>query len=176
MYKLNVYVKCLTKYAFKLRKICQKNFYSVITIAKQECIPVGCVLPAAVAVRGGVSTRPLLWPSGVVAFCYGLLVWWPSVMAFWCGGLLLWPSAPPEDHTRRLPSIRRPPNQKGITEDHNRRPHPPPQEQALPLQTRYPPPPPPGADTTPPGTDPCWDQAPPWRPAARHAGIAPPPC
>ena len=46
-----------------------------------------------------------------------------TVMAFWCGGLLLllWPSAPP-DHTKRLPSIRRPPNQKTITEDHNRRP------------------------------------------------------
>ena len=28
----------------------------------------------------------------------------------------------PEDHTRRLPSIRRLPNQKGIMEDHSRRP------------------------------------------------------
>ena len=55
--------------------------------------------------RQGVSTRHPL-----------------SVMAFWCGGLLLWPSAPPEDHTRRPPSIRRPPNQKAITEGHNRRP------------------------------------------------------
>ena len=35
---------------------------------------------------------------------------------------MLWPSGPPEDHTRRLPSIRRPPNQKAITEMHNRRP------------------------------------------------------
>ena len=48
----------------------------------------------------------LLWPSGLVAF-------WLKVV-FWCGGLLLWPSAPP-DHTRR------PPNQKAITEGHNRR-------------------------------------------------------
>ena len=80
--------------------------------------------------RGGL----LLWPSGMVAF-------W---CAFWCGGLLvwcllLWPS-PPEDHARRPPSIRRPPNQKAITEGHNRMPYPlgpstprtrhPPQERA----------------------------------------------
>ena len=78
---------------------------------------------------GGVSTRHplLLWSSGAVAFCYGLLVWchlvwWPSglvpsgVVAF-CYGLLSL-----DDHARRPPSIRRPPNQKAITEGHNRRP------------------------------------------------------
>ena len=91
-----------------------------------------------------------------------------TVMAFWCGGLLvwcllLWP-LPPEDHTRRLPSIRRPPNQKAITEDHNRRPHP--LEQASP-KTRHPP------DQAPPRPGTPQDQAPPWRPAARHAGIPP---
>ena len=91
----------------------------------------------------------LLWPSGGGLLWWYLLLWpsgvVPSVMAFWCGGLLLWPSGvvafcygllvwclllwllPPEDHTRRLPSIRRhhtrrPPNQKAITEDPNRRP------------------------------------------------------
>ena len=46
---------------------------------------------------GGVSTRPLLWPSGVVAFCYGLL-------------------APPQKTIV-----------EGClqSEGHNRRPHPP---------------------------------------------------
>ena len=50
------------------RKIFQKK-----NIIKQECIPVGCIPP--VAVLGGL----LVWwpsgvvPSGVVAFCYGLL-------------------------------------------------------------------------------------------------------
>ena len=88
------------------------------------------------------TTRSSIRWGGGVAFCHGLLLWssvmafwfggllvesglllWPSsVVAFWCGGLLLWPSGwkgwntPPEDHTRRLPSIRRPPNQKAITE------------------------------------------------------------
>ena len=113
----------------------------------------------------------LLWPSGLVAFrlkaafwlkvvfCYGLLVWWPS--------------GSPDDHTRRLPSIRRPPNQKGITEGHNRRPHQPsPPEQApSPLGT--------GTPWTDPPKLPPWVWA--WKPArhagippAMHAGIAPP--
>ena len=111
---------------------------------KQECIPVGCVPPTAVSVRG--------WPS-VMAFCCGLLLC-PSVMAFWFGGLLnagsllvwcllvwcllvWWPSGvvafcygllvervgtppPPENHTRTAF------NQKATKpEGHNRRPHPP---------------------------------------------------
>ena len=91
---------------------------------KQECIPVGCVLPAAVAIPGGVSTRHPL-----------------SVLAFWCGGLLLWPSAPsprtpyqkvtfnqkatkPEGHNRR-------PQQKAITEGHPPGADPPQEETPL---------------------------------------------
>ena len=33
---------------------------------------------------GGLHQAPR-WPSGVVASCYGLLVWWPSGLTFWCG-------------------------------------------------------------------------------------------
>ena len=126
----------------------------------------------------GVSTRH---PSlSVMAFWYaGFLVWWPSgVVAFWCGGLLVWcpsgvmPSVmafcPPEDHTRRLP------NQKAITEGHNRRPqqkaitegHTP--QNKAPHRSRPP-------ETRPPQEQTPWDQAPPRRrpPAARHDGIPP---
>ena len=99
--------------------------------------------------RGGLHQAPPFC-SSVVAFwcgafwCCGLRVWWPSAMAFW----------PPKDHTRRLPSIRRPPNQKAITGGHNRRP----QQKAITEGhtspgTRHPP----GGET----------------PAARHAGIPP---
>ena len=49
---------------------------------KQECIPVGCVMPAAVSVGGGG-----VWPS-IMAFCCGLLLC-SFVMAFWFGGLLI---------------------------------------------------------------------------------------
>ena len=72
------------------------------------------------------------WPSGVVAFWCG---------AFWCGGLMVqyllmwWPSGPPEDHTRRPPSIRRPPNQKVITEGHIAPGAEPPKEQTPQEQT-----------------------------------------
>ena len=90
-------------------------------------------------------------------FCYGLLVWWPS--------------GPPEDHTRRLPSIRRSPNQKAITEG------PTPRGAGTP-QSRHPSPPTPWSrHPRSPGS------RPPQRPAARHAGIPPamhagiaPPC
>ena len=87
-----------------------------------------------------------LHQATVMAFwCGGFLVWWPSgVVAFWCGSLLLWPSAPPEGHTRRPPSIRRPPNKKAITEGHNRRP----QQKAM-------------TEGDPPGAGTPWDQAPP---------------
>ena len=114
---------------------------------KQECIPVGCVPPAAVAVLGDLQQAPplLLWPSGVVAF--------------WCGGLL--PPHPPEDHTRRLPSIRRPPKQKAIREGHNRRP----QQKAI--TEGHPP------WSRPPQEQTPQEQTPPWKPAARHAGIPP---
>ena len=107
----------------------------------QECIPVGCVPPAAVAIGGGglgVSTRPLLWPFGVVA--------------------LLWPSAPP--HPQR-PYQKATFNQKATKpEGHNRRPHPPPQEQTPHHQA-----PPPQTcckacwDIT---CNACWDSIPPW--------------
>ena len=115
-------------------------------------------------------------PRGVSTghpFCYGLLVWWPSgvvpsgVVAFWCGGLLVWwPSGvvafwcgafcygllAPRRHTRRLPSIRRPPNQKAITEGHNRRP----QQKAITEGHTHP------GTRHPPGGEPpcckaCWD-------------------
>ena len=40
----------------------QRSFNVSVSVSenkkKQECIPVVCVPPAAVAVRGGVSTRP----------------------------------------------------------------------------------------------------------------------
>ena len=83
-------------------------------------------------IEGGllVESGLLLWLSGM-AFWYG----------FWCGGLLLWPSGwkvgTPEDHTRRLPSIRkpqtrRPPNQKAITEGHTPQIRHPPWEQMIP--------------------------------------------
>ena len=47
-----------------------------------ECIPIGCVPPAAVSIGGGGGGVAfchglLLW-SSVMPFCYGLLVWWPS--------------------------------------------------------------------------------------------------
>ena len=96
---------------------------------------------------GGVSTRPLLWPSGVVAFwcgafwsgafwCGGLLVWWPSVMAF-CS-----PKAIPEGHLQseghhtRKHHTRRP-QQKAITEGHTPLPlgADPPKEQTPQEQT-----------------------------------------
>ena len=48
--------------------------FSVKKNKKQECISVGCIPPAVVAVWGGLHQAPP---------CYGLLVWWPSVMAFW---------------------------------------------------------------------------------------------
>ena len=87
----------------------------------QECIPVGCVLPAAVAVRG--------WRGGLHQV---------TVMAFWCGGLVMaFCPSPQKAHTRRPPSIRRPPNQKAITEGNI----------------------PPGAD--PPGPGPPQEQTPP---------------
>ena len=44
---------------------------------KQECIPVGCVPSATVAI---------CWGEGGI--CHGLLLW-SSVMAFWFGGLLI---------------------------------------------------------------------------------------
>ena len=70
------------------------------------------------------SSRPGRSPPG---HCYGLLVWWPSVIAFW---------PLPEDHTRRPPSIRRPPYQKGTTEDHTPGADPPGADL---LGTRHPP-------------------------------------
>ena len=55
---------------------------------------VGCLLPGGTVCSQGVSALG----GGVVAFCYGLLLW-PSVMTFWFGGLLIeggllvwWPS------------------------------------------------------------------------------------
>ena len=89
---------------------------------KQECIPVGCVPPAAIAVWGvGVGGHGLHQAPQVAFWCGGLLLWpsgvVPSGVVAFCYGLLA-----PEDHTRRPPSIRRPPNQKAITEGHNRRP------------------------------------------------------
>ena len=120
----------------------------LITVVKlqnkleQECIPVGCVPPSSRRHGGGrVCTRHP-----------------PSAMALWCGGLLLWPSTPPKDHTRRPPSIRRPPNQKAITEGHNRRPHQPPPLEQIPLGADPPVADPPGADP-PPETccKACWD-------------------
>ena len=141
---------CCKKIAFRIVP-CEQPLKVVNTLQQKECIPVGCILPAAVAVGGGGGGHGLHQASQVAFLCGGLLLWpsgvWPSVMvfwcgAFWCGGLLLWPSGcggllvwcllvwwpsvmalwPPEDHTRRPPSIRRPPNQKAITEGHNRRP------------------------------------------------------
>ena len=62
---------------------------------------------------GGLHQAPLLfWPSSVVAFCYG-----PPQKTIPEGRFQS------EGHqTRRPPSIRRPPNQKAITEGHNKRP------------------------------------------------------
>ena len=94
-------------------------------------------------IEGGllVESGLLLWPSGMAFWCG----------AFWCCGLLVERvGPPPEDHTRRLPSIRRPPNQKAIIEGHNRRP----QQKATP--TPHPAPPPAG---TPWGDPP---KLPPW--------------
>ena len=104
----------------------------------------------------------------MVAFRYGLLV-----ERGWT----------PEDHTRRLSSIRRLPNQKAISGGHNRRP----QQKAITEGHTNPL----GAGT-PPEQAPPWEQAPPqeqappwtdppelppwvwaWKPA-RHAGIPTP--
>ena len=73
--------------------------------SQQECIPVGCILPASVA--GTKCQFGGGWPSGKVTFWYWpsgwscLLLWpsgwkWPSLMAFWlkvafCYGLLVYP-------------------------------------------------------------------------------------
>ena len=64
-----------------------------------------------------------------VVFCYGLAF---SCGAFCYGLLVERLDTPPEDHTRRPPSIRRPPNQKGITDDHTHpgSKHPPPRPAA----------------------------------------------
>ena len=96
---------------------------------------------------GGVSTRPLLWPSGVAAFCYGLLVWcclvwWPSGVVAFCYGLLLPLKTIPEGCLQSEGHQTRRASQKITTEGHT------PQEQTPP-GSRHPPPqssPPPGAD------------------------------
>ena len=98
-----------------------------------------------------VSTRPLLWPSGVVAFCYGLL---PPPGRPYQMAAFNQKAPKPEGHNRR-------PQQKAITE-------------GQPPGKRHPP-----RTKHPPGSrHPHQDQAPPPvadppRPAARHAGVPP---
>ena len=87
----------------------------------QECIPVGCVPPAAVAIGGG----------GVGGLHQA------TVMAFWCGGLVMAFCPPPRPYQKATF------NQKATKpEGHNRRPLPPPPQGADP--------PGPGATTPPP--------------------------
>ena len=111
----------------------------------QECIPVGCVPPAAVSVGGMAFCHGLwLWSSGLVAFswkeafwlkmvfCYSLLVWWPSGWKGWNQS---------EGHQTRRPYQKATFNQKATKpEGHDRRPHPradPPRSRQP--QSRHPP-------------------------------------
>ena len=123
----------------------------------QECIPVGCVPPAAVSIRGVAFCRGILLWSSVMPFCYGglLIEGGPLVES----GLLLWPSGVVPSGVvafcygllvERLgtPPPRRPYqkaafNQKTTKpEGHNRMPHPP-------------------WEQTPPDQAPPWEQTPP---------------
>ena len=142
---------------------------------KQECIPVGCVPPAAVAIWGGVSTKNplLLGASGVVAFC-------PPQRPYQKAAFNQ-KATKPEGHNRR-------PQQKAITEGHTPE-QATPQNQAPPWDQAPPlgPGTPLGAGTPPRTRHPPWDQAPPKEenppptarhariPPAMHAGIPPPP-
>ena len=120
----------------------------------QECIPVGCVPSATIAVF-------LVGGGGGVAFCYGLLVWWPFVMAFWLKGVSVRRDPPPstrrpyqkaitEDHFQLEGHSRRPPNQTATPEG-----HPPGKETPLPLPRR------PSCQEGPPAKETPQEQAPP---------------
>ena len=122
----------ITLSVYFLKFLCNSFF-------KQECIPVGCVPSATVAVcwgRGGeiipvgciLPTCPLYW--GVSPNRDPLSTRRPPHQKALPEGhnrrshqkAITEDHFQPEDHTRRPPSNKRPPNQKAIPEGHTRRP------------------------------------------------------
>ena len=57
-WSIKVLSMCTGSISFTLRDLRERNNMGPNVQIKQECIPVGCVLPAAVAVQGGLHQVP----------------------------------------------------------------------------------------------------------------------